>query len=113
MIIQGKTPDGFWRSQQFEEYTPLLSDKVAHVCSSPTVRGLPPAPQPPFSSTPRTPTAPPYRVQREAAHASLQSEIEDALIAYDGPATDLLDLDPTRLFTAELECNETSVDAPP
>ena len=110
-VIRGKTPEGFWKSQQYEEYTPELADRVAYVCCSPIlIGGLTAAPRPPFSSASRTPTPPPYTIVRDTAHATLLSEIEDALIAYDGPAADIAGIDPSTVFTIELDACATTVE---
>ena len=90
LLVRGKTNDGFWVSQQLEEYPPELCDKLAYVlCSGMIPDGQVPAAKPPFSTTPRTPTPPAYLAQRSAAMSTVDEMLDDAILGYDGDVTDL------------------------
>ena len=106
--LRGKTADGYWVSQQFEEYPPELCDKLAYVlCSGMIPDGQTPAEKPPFSATPRTPTPPAYLKQRSTAMTTIDEELDDAIFGYDGDVTalDALVADEEHTY----ECSEATV----
>ena len=83
--IEGVDENGFWLSQQSEEYPAMLADRLAEVI---TRSLLPPgaraAPVPPFSEVPRTPTAPAYGVgttQRRALAEQLNAAVASHQLA--------------------------------
>merc|ERR1711965_505032 len=90
--------DGFWISQQLEEYPPLMADEFACILASP---GIPsnaqPAPTPPFSTEQRPTNVPVSRLhstimpEPQTLACSVQEAMDDALIAYDGEMTAGLD----------------------
>ena len=90
-VIGGKDKDGFWKSQQSEEYTPYMADRFAEVITRSHLQpGETPAPIPPFSSTPRTPTPPAFASRPPPQISSLlpgESPLELAVLEYDGPMT--------------------------
>ena len=96
--VRGKTMDGFWISQQLEEYPPLMADEFACILASP---GIPsnaqPAPTPPFSTEQRPTNVPVSRLhstimpEPQTLACSVQEAMDDALIAYDGEMTAGLD----------------------
>ena len=90
-IIGGKDKDGFWKSQQSEEYTPVMADRFAEIITrSHLTPGETPAPIPPFSKTPRTPTPPAFASPPPPQISSLlpgESPLELAVLEYDGPMT--------------------------
>ena len=89
--LRGKNADGYWISQQMEEYTPGMCDDLAVILTSPSIpAGASPAPTPPFSTEPRQPNVPVsgtiMPVPRPVA-ATVEQSIDDALLAYDGEWT--------------------------
>ena len=94
--IRGKTDDGYWKSQQYEEYPPWLCDKLAIILTECMVPpGQTPAPKPPFSSTPRVPTPPAFIMPTVPAAVPMltspQEAVMDALLASDEPWSQELD----------------------
>jgi len=94
--VRGRNEQGFWISQQLEEYTPVICDKVAIVAlsTSASFKGKPTPDAPPFSDEKRGVNYPagmsPLTSQVMPPQSSM-ADLDDALLATDGTYSDELD----------------------